>query len=259
MASPSHQRWLAHAYRALHRGNRGDVEFYRDACREGTSILELGVGSGRVLLDVVGSARDAVGVDRDPALLALAEAERAKRNLEQVQLVCADMASFDFERRFDRVLIPYSGFWCLPPQKKRQCLRAVRRHLSPGGLLLLDVYDASDLACSKDEVIEEPDYDDWDFLVELQIEQHRYGVFERNVWWPSRQRLRVQYQMQLRDEKVTGAVRRHALLELDHYYLFPEQLRELLHRSGFRAHPIPKGMPLPDGQRASCWTAEPTS
>ncbi len=258
MAPPSQQRWLAHAYRALHRGNRGDVEFYRRACRGADRILELGVGSGRVLLDVVGTAHCAVGLDRDPALLALAEAERTRRGLEQVRFVCADMASFELEQCFDRVLVPYSGFWCLPPQKKRQCLSAVRRHLAPGGLLFLDVYDASDLACSEGEVIEEPDVDDWDFLVELPIEQHRYGVFERNVWWPSRQRMRVQYQMQLRDATAPGSPRRCALLELDHYYLFTEQLGELLQRSGFHPRPLPEGSPPPEDQLTWCWAAKPT-
>lgn len=256
----SHQRWLALAYQALHRGNRGDVEFYRQACRTGGHLLELGVGAGRVLLEVASGARSAYGVDHNPALLELAETERAKRALTAVRFVCADIANFELEERFDRVLIPYSGFWCLPARKKRQCLSTIRRHLAPGGLLLFDVYDASDLACAEDELIEEPDIDTWDFLVELPIGSDHCSVFERNVWWPSRQHLRVQYRLQsLAARAPESSVLQSTLLELDHYYLFEAQLQALLRRSGFHPHPLPHDASPPSGQLTYCWSADPVS
>ena len=39
----------AHLYAAVHDGNAGDVEFYRQRCAGAESVLELGCGDARVL------------------------------------------------------------------------------------------------------------------------------------------------------------------------------------------------------------------
>ena len=65
-------RGPAELYARLHRGNPGDLDFYRRACAGASSVLELGCGHGRVLRAIATPETHLVGVDLDPELLALA-------------------------------------------------------------------------------------------------------------------------------------------------------------------------------------------
>lgn len=50
----------------------------------------------------------------------------------------ADMASFELDKRFALAVIPDNSFRELPTRRLlRQCLRTIRRHLMPGGELLI--------------------------------------------------------------------------------------------------------------------------
>jgi len=54
-------------------GVAGDVAFYVDeAKRIGSPVLELGCGTGRILIPVAEAGSDVVGVDRSPSMLAVA-------------------------------------------------------------------------------------------------------------------------------------------------------------------------------------------
>ena len=66
----------AELYALTHRGNRGDLEFYRRTCRGARSVLELGSGYGRVLTVLANAERRVVGLERDPQFLALHRHQR---------------------------------------------------------------------------------------------------------------------------------------------------------------------------------------
>lgn len=118
---------------------------YARVCRGAGSVLELGAGSGRVLTALARADCELWGLELDAELLALGR--RAVKQLppsarRQVQLVQGDMERFTLPRRFERVLLPYNGFYCLrSASAARRCLRAVRAALEPGGLFAFDVWN----------------------------------------------------------------------------------------------------------------------
>ena len=190
----------ASLYAALHSGTPGDVQFYLRACAGAVQVAEFGVGAGRVALPLAEDGVRVVGVEREVALL-----ELAGRNLSQRQALLqralplqfhhADMADFASPPVFDRVLIPYSGLWCLPNgASKRACLQAAYRCLRAGGLLCLDAYDADELG-EGDEDGAEPLVDDFEPTHTIEWGGAAVTVLERNVWWPERRELRVDYQL----------------------------------------------------------------
>src|SRR5947208_5098811 len=62
-----------------YRRRRDDVRFYRTLADErGGPILDLGCGTGRLLIPLVRSGHVVVGVDRAPAMLARAAARLAR-------------------------------------------------------------------------------------------------------------------------------------------------------------------------------------
>jgi SAM-dependent methyltransferase len=87
----------------------GDVAFYLDcAGRFGGPVLELGVGTGRVLVPVAKAGYEVVGVDLSPAMLQMARANVRKEPgiAGRVQLIEADMRDVSLGRRFALVLVP---------------------------------------------------------------------------------------------------------------------------------------------------------
>jgi SAM-dependent methyltransferase len=207
----------AELYALTHRGNPGDVAFYRRACARAASVLELGCGSGRMLAGLARPGRRLVGLDRDAALLRL-----ARRALGSgAKLVRGDMRSFEFAERFERVLIPYSAFYCLLTKADAlSCLRAVRRHLTTDGLLVFDAYAADGFHRAGG-----PEGEDVDQLFTLTYRRRRYEVFEQSRWLRRRQQLDITYvYVDERGRRIEQA--------LPQRYWLAEQVGPLLHQAG---------------------------
>jgi hypothetical protein len=52
------------------------------------------------------------------------------------------MRDFDLDRRFALVLIPFRAFQVmLTPEDQQTCVLTIRRHLRPGGKLIVDIFD----------------------------------------------------------------------------------------------------------------------
>jgi SAM-dependent methyltransferase len=131
--------------------DRADVDFFVDAAREsGGPVLEIGCGSGRVLVPIARAGIEIVGLDASPAMLDICrrrlEAEPADMRA-RVSLVRADMRTFDLGGRRDAfrlVIAPFRPFQhLLTVDDQLACLAAIRRHLAPGGRLVLDLFNPS--------------------------------------------------------------------------------------------------------------------
>lgn len=137
-------RDFAAQYDDISRGVPGDVEFYVDLARRvGGTMVELGVGTGRIAIPVARSGVRVLGIDRDPAMLAVA-AEKARRDgvLDLLTLVEGDMRTFEVGERVSLVAIPFRTFQHnLTVEDQRATLSACRAALRRGGLLALNVFN----------------------------------------------------------------------------------------------------------------------
>jgi SAM-dependent methyltransferase len=135
---------LAAIYDVIY-GEQEDVEFWLGmaaAARDGP-VLELGCGTGRILLPLARAGFDVMGLDRASHMLRRCRAKLGCEPPEvrrRVQLVEADMTSFDVARRFALVTIPFAGFQHLRTvDEQLACLDRCRTHLRPYGRLVLDM------------------------------------------------------------------------------------------------------------------------
>jgi SAM-dependent methyltransferase len=122
-----------------------DVAFYRDAVREfGDPVLELGCGTGRITMALAQMGKRVTGLDLSERMLGRAAKKRAalyKEERERVHLVQADMKQFDLGEKFQLIIIPFRPFQhLLEVRDQVDCLERVRKHLRPGGRLILDVF-----------------------------------------------------------------------------------------------------------------------
>ena len=129
-----------------------DVPFYVELAESsGASVLELGCGTGRVLLPTARAGAQVVGVDGSPGMLArlqerLAEEPEAVRG--RVRLVHGDIRTIDAREHlpegsdgFALVTAPFRVVHHLATHADvRAWLRNVARHLSPSGALVFDVF-----------------------------------------------------------------------------------------------------------------------
>lgn len=118
-----------------------DLPFYEALARRGDgSVLELGVGTGRVAISLAREGFDVHGFDLSPAMVARAN-EKAPDDLNaRLHLSCGDMRDFDMGRTFALVFAAYGTFHhLLTADEQLSCLRAARRHLSEDGLFVCDL------------------------------------------------------------------------------------------------------------------------
>ncbi len=117
---------------------RGDVAFYADLVGPaGSSVLELGCGTGRIVIALAERGYGVFGVDLAPAMIqrAALKCERLPPEVGgRIALMQGDMTRIALGRAFDGVIIPFYGYAHLAdPTARADALAVVARHLRPGG------------------------------------------------------------------------------------------------------------------------------
>lgn len=127
---------------------RQDVTFFVEAAQaSGGPVLEVGCGTGRVLIPTARSGLTITGLDLSSYMLDI-----CKRRLEQepiavqqrVEIDQADMRDFDLGQTFKLITIPFRPFQHLiEVEDQIACLRCIQRHLADDGRFILDLFNPS--------------------------------------------------------------------------------------------------------------------
>ena len=109
----------------------------------GDPILELGCGTGRVLLPLAAAKHTITGVDISPALLARAAAKLRSQDSTRVRLVEADLRTLDLpEKQFAFAFCTSNTLMHFTSAEEQiAVLRNAAHHLRPGGRLLIDLFN----------------------------------------------------------------------------------------------------------------------
>jgi len=122
---------------------RTDVAFYVEEAR--SPVLELGCGTGRIVVPIARAGHTIVGLDSSSQML-----ERARANLsrepaavqQRVTLQQRDIHDFDLGTTFSTIIAPFrvfSHFTTIDAQLR--LLDNVARHLARGGRFMFDVFN----------------------------------------------------------------------------------------------------------------------
>lgn len=127
---------------------RADVMFWVDAAREsGGPVLEVGCGTGRILLPTARAGIEITGLDLSPKMLGVLRQRVAQEPPEvrqRVRLVEGDMRSFDTGQQYALVTIPFRPFQHLiTVEDQIACLATIRKHLRADGRLIFDLFNPS--------------------------------------------------------------------------------------------------------------------
>jgi SAM-dependent methyltransferase len=131
-------------YYDLQHNPTADVPFYRERLPGAEArVLEIGCGTGRVLLPLAPDCRHIHGIDHSPAMLEICRRKLAQSGLpaESATLTQGDIAGFELGQRFDLIIAPYRVFQNLETDAQVAGLfGGLRRHLAPGGRAILNAF-----------------------------------------------------------------------------------------------------------------------
>ena len=124
----------------------GGIDFYVDYSRKaGGPTLELGSGTGRILIPTAVAGYEITGLDISSHMLKKCQAKLSlqSRNVRKhVHLVQGNMTNFSIDRVFSMITIPYNTFQLLVTiEEQKACLGCVHNHLADDGRLVLDVFN----------------------------------------------------------------------------------------------------------------------
>jgi SAM-dependent methyltransferase len=127
--------------------SRRDVDFYVELCRQAGEALEVGCGTGRVLIPAAEAGCIITGLDQSKDMLARCSAKSATCSAEtrgRITLVEADMTRFSLSTTFKLAIAPFRPLQHLTTVSEQlSFLQCVHKHLNPGGRLVFDVFNPS--------------------------------------------------------------------------------------------------------------------
>jgi SAM-dependent methyltransferase len=208
-----------------------DVPFYEKLVAPTDAVLELGCGTGRVLLPLARKCRYIHGLDISEAMVSICKAKlrNADIPLSRARSEVADITNFDLGRKFNLIIAPFRVFQNLETDPEVDGLfSCVRKHLTAGGSCILNVFmpnrDPEGLRrywCTDDE----------NFLWEVPFEDGRLTCHDRRrridrerlVLYPE-----IIYRFYKRD-----AMEKEVVLRILMRCYYPEEFERLVADHGF--------------------------
>ena len=142
MTTPSYEYYgMMAEFWDLFRGDTStwdDRFFFLEVVKKyGQPALDVGCGTGRILLDFMQQGFDIDGVDNSPDMLALLKQKAEKLNLNPT-VYQQEMHKLSLPRKYQTILVPSSSFQLLldgslPPE----AMNRFYEHLLPGGVLAM--------------------------------------------------------------------------------------------------------------------------
>lgn len=119
----------------------GDLEFFREALLDdGQPGLEIGCGTGRLLVPLVEDGLDVEGLELSSEMLELCRQKAAQHGIE-VTLHQQDMRSFELPRRYRCIYVPFFSMQVFTElDEARRTLERFHHHLEPAGRVIVPLF-----------------------------------------------------------------------------------------------------------------------
>lgn len=224
---------IARFYDLTHASLTADVPFVLQLAAAGDGpILELGCGSGRLLLPLAQAGCSVTGLDLSAGMLDRARARLAQASTAvqaRVALHQADMTSFSLPDapQFGLIIIPYNTLLHLDTSQVVATLQQARNYLGGNGRLFIDLANPVDIAntpedalLSLENVLTDPETGE--LIVHL----------ASNRLDTAAQTLRVTWIYDV--SAANGGPVQRTVAQATYYYRYPHQLELLLQEAGYK-------------------------
>jgi ubiquinone/menaquinone biosynthesis C-methylase UbiE len=201
-----------------------DIPFWISQVKKyGDPVLELARGTGRISIPLAKEGFQVTGIDISDSMLSEAEKKSTQVGIN-IQWIKGDIRDFDLKKKFPLIIFPANTICNLYDLEELEaCLYGVNRHLSPGGRLVIDVFNPrlDILLRNPKERYPHSEYPDPDTKAIIK-------VTENNVYDSSSQVnfIKLYYKLPGQAEE--------SIEELNMRIYFPQELDVLLRYNGFK-------------------------
>jgi SAM-dependent methyltransferase len=203
-----------------------DIPFYINRAQQiNGEILEVACGTGRVTLPLARAGFKITVFDLSDKMIDRLKHKLSMEDLtinERVELHIADMADFDFGKKFPLIIVPFRAFQLLTEEdQQNRFLDSVHKHLTDDGVFIINAYKPYTVM---DENWMRPERENW------VVEDKKFNTTVRRT--DIRRTIDLNKQITYPEliyyvEEANGAVKRYEE-KLAMKYYFEEQLRDLL-------------------------------
>ena len=212
-----------------------DIDFYISQIPSPqANILELGCGTGRVLIPLSQHCRYIHGVDLSPSMLQVCCENMAKANLspEKARVEQGDIANLDLGIKFDLITAPFRVFQNLIEDEQiLGCFETVRKHLAPDGVTIFNTFNPYG---TPNEILTKNSSTDKHYDADLPFGKGRlvrYHTFRKPAIWEGEKLVfypNLIYQYWIGEEMIE-----ESLMEISMRVWYPNQLLDLIETNGF--------------------------
>jgi SAM-dependent methyltransferase len=206
--------------------NWPDRHFYLAAIQNyGQPVLDVGCGTGRLLLDYLQQGIDIDGVDNSPDMLAICQRKAENLGLRP-KLYEQYVENLDLPRKYQVILVPSSSLQLIiEPASVKQAMKRLYDHLLPGGRLV-----ASIMALWKDG---EPLEFEWEKTAVREDDGTKFRRVSRSRFDPASECEHTEdlYQKIIGDKVITEELHRRSPATRSYSQ---SQVKELFERVGFQ-------------------------
>lgn len=225
---------VARYYDAENTDKDDDIPFYlRLADMYGGPVMDIGCGTGRVMIPLALAGYDAHGIDSEFAMLEHAEAYKASnpRVRDRLTFYHGDVRTYPLDRKFKLMLVPYNGLMHFHDQETQLLvLRRLREWTADDGLLALDLPNAGEVFASQDTGALTLERTFLEPVTGHMVMQQSVSALDR-----AQQLMHITW---IYDEITADGSLKRTVAPLVLYYYFLPELRLLLRLTGFEVDAV---------------------
>ncbi|MGQ9706197.1 MAG: class I SAM-dependent methyltransferase [bacterium] len=209
---------------------REDISFWLKMAEEfGDPILELGCGTGRILIPIAEAGYKVLGLDISKKMLNILMGKIDTLNdkvKERITIRRADFRDFKIEEKFSMAFFAYSTLYSATTQEEQiTTIRCINSHLKKGGVFITASFNPDIKRISENHKFLMLDFTYQDPTGELLLTR-----MSQTEYFPFNQTLKSN---QIYDIKEKGKPTERYAIELNLRYIFPPEMRHMLYYCGF--------------------------
>lgn len=223
---------LAQYYDLIHAELTADIEFILSlASGKQRIILELGCGTGRLVLPLARAGHRVFGLDSSLEMLALAKVklDREPADIQsRVAWIEGDMTSYHIGRLFGLVTISHNTLHELTSDTVRKVFSRIKKHLRPDGLIFIDLGNPFNALQQHD--------DDFVWVEDKSFQDPESGflVHQRSSVSFDLPRQKLHVKKVLVSQEGEAPPSKRYTDEIDFYMMYPHELDLLLESAGLQ-------------------------